>query len=204
MHFYNDLPSSPSSSIQHAPTCSYICPSVSKPLTIDPNGRKRKRSPQTQYLSSPPPYPYECTQVQEKELYIKEKEATINKEQGTQTDIQSPGISGPAWTGRGRSSYKTPTTAALDRLKHDTLQLEALDREIKAQEIQVQQWIASRRQRLALVTQRNHDFCVMGATNMIDGAPRLRQLEASRRRSSSLLGTSTSWLRDHHLYFFVP
>ena len=60
---------------------------------------------------------------------------TINKEQGTQTDIQSPEISGPAWTGRGRSPYKTPTITALDRLKHDTLQLEALDREIKAQEI---------------------------------------------------------------------
>ena len=186
MHSYPELPSSPLSSAQQPPTR----PSVSKPMTINPNGRKRKRSPQTQYLSSPPPDPYECgyrtcTQVQEEELHTREEEATIKKEQGTQTDIQSPGIAGPAWTGRGRSPYKTPTTAALDSLKHNTLQLEALDREIKAQEIQVQQSIASKRQRLALVTQHNHDVCIMGPTNILDSAPCLRQPEASRGRSSS-------------------
>ena len=198
MQSYPELPSSPFSSTQQAPTCPSVCPSVSKPLTIDPNGRKRKRSPQTQYLSSPPtqylssppPDPYECgyktfTEVKEEEIHTQEKEATTKKEQGTQTDIQSPGIAGPAWTGRGRSPYKTPTTAALDNLKHDTLQLEALDWEIKAQEIQVQQWIASKRRRLALVAQHNPDICIMGPTNILDSAPRLRQPEASRGRSSS-------------------
>ena len=186
MNSYLELPSSPSSSAQQAPTR----PLVSKPMTINPNGRKRKRTPQTQYLSSPPPDPYECgyktcTQVQEEELHTQEEEVTTKKEQGTQTDIQSPGIASPAWTGRGRSSYKTPTTAALDSLKHNTLQLEALDREIKAQEIQVQQSIASKRQRLALVTHHNHGVCIMGPTNILDNSPCLRQPEASRGRSSS-------------------
>ena len=186
MHSYSELPSSTLSSAQQAPTRL----SVSKPLTINPNGRKRKRSPQTQYLSSPPPDPCECgyktcTQVQEEELHTQEEDVTIKTEQRTQTGIQLPGIAGPAWTGRGRSPYKTPTTAALDSLKHNTLQLEALDREIKAQEIQVQQWIASKRQRLALVAQHSHDVCTMGPTNILDSAPRLRQPESSRGRSSS-------------------
>ena len=159
-------------------------------MTSNPNGRKRKRTPVTQYLSSPPPDPYAygyktCTQVPEEEPHTHEEEATTKTEQGTQTDIQSPGIAGPAWTGRGRSPYKTLTTAALDSLKHNTLQLEALDREIKDQEIQVQQSIASKRQRLALVTQHNHDVYIMGPTNILDSAPRLRQPEASRGRSSS-------------------
>lgn len=186
MHSYPEHSSSSFASAQQAPTR----PSISKPMTINPNGCKRKRSPQTQYLSSPPPDSYDrgyetCTQVQEEEPHTQEEEATTEKEQGTQTDIQSPGIPNPAWNGRGRSPYKTPTTAALDSLKHNTLQLEALDREIRAQEIQVQQSIASKRQRLAFVTQHNHDVCAMGPTNILDSAPRLRQPEASRGRSSS-------------------
>ena len=184
MHTYPEL-SSPFSSAQQIPTC----PFVSKAMTIDTNGRKRKRSPQTQYLSSPPPDSHKlgyktCTQVLEEELYPQEEEATTKKEQGAQTDIQLPVTASLAWNGRGRSPYKTPTTAALDSLKHKTLQLEALDREIKAQEIQVQQSIASKRQRLALVTQHNHDVCIMGP-NVLDSAPRLRQPEGSRGRSSS-------------------
>ena len=187
MHSHSELPSSPLSFTQQLAPAR---PSTSKPLAINPNGRKRKRSPLTQYLSSPPPDPCECgyktcTQVQEEELHTQEENTAIKNEQGTQTDTQSPGIAGPAWTGRGRSPYKTPTTAALDSLKHNTLQLEALDREIQAQEIWVQQWIASKRQRLALVTQDNHDVCIMGPTNILDSAPRLRQPEASRGRSSS-------------------
>ena len=186
MHSYSELPSCAFSSAQQAHTR----PSVSKPLTVKPNGRKRKRSPQTLSLSSAPPDPYECgyktcTQVQEEEIHTQEEEATVKEEQGTQTDIRSPGIARSAWTGRGRSPYKTPTTAALDSLKHNTLQLEALDREIKAQEIRVQQWIVSKQQRLALVTQHNHDIGIMGPTNILDSAPRLRQPEASRTRSSS-------------------
>ena len=182
---YPELPSSAFSSAQQTPTRL----SVSKPMTINSSGRKRKRSTQAQYLSSPPPDSYEldyetCTQVQEEELHTQEEEATAKKEQGTQTDTQSSGIAGSAWTGRGRSPYKTPTTAALDSLKHNTLQLEALDREIKAQEIQVQQSIASKRQRLALITQHNQDVCIMGP-NILDSAPRLRQPEGSRGRSSS-------------------
>ena len=115
------------------------------------NSLKRKRF-QPCVLSPPPELHNIQEQGQEQEserLYRRENQ----KEQATQTDLDllnrtSRGLA-PAWTGRGRSPYRTPVTAVLDGLKDKTAQLEHLERKLLIQQAELDGWIAEKRVRLA-------------------------------------------------------
>ena len=114
------------------------------------NSLKRKRL--QPYLSSPPPELHDL-QEQEQAQHLCRREH--RQEQATQTDsdllYSSPKGAAPAWTGRGRSPYKTPVTAVLDRVKDKTAQLEHFERELIIQQAELDGWIAEKRVRLASV-----------------------------------------------------
>ena len=114
------------------------------------NSLKRKRL--QAHLSSPPPELHDLQeQVQEQDLCQRGHQ----KEQATQTDLgllyETPKGLAPAWTGRGRSPYKTPVTAVLDGIKAKTGQLEHFERELIIQQAELDSWIAEKRVRLASV-----------------------------------------------------
>lgn len=115
------------------------------------NSLKRKRL--QPYLSSPPP---ELRDLQEQEQEQDLCRRGQQKEQATQTDLEflyrtTPKGLAPAWTGRGRSPYKTPVTAVLDGIKDKTAQLEHFERELIMQQAELDGWITEKRVRLASV-----------------------------------------------------
>ena len=114
------------------------------------NSLKRKRL--QAHLSSPPP---ELHDLQEQEQEQDLGRRGHQKEQATQTDLgllyETPKGLAPAWTGRGRSPYKTPVTAVLDGIKAKTGQLEHFERELIIQQAELDSWIAEKRVRLASV-----------------------------------------------------
>ena len=118
------------------------------------NSLKRKRL--QAHLSSPPPELHDLQgQEQEQDLC----RCGHQKEQATQTDLgllyETPKGLAPAWTGRGRSPYKTPVTAVLDGIKAKTSQLEHFERELIIQQAELDGWIAEKRVRLASVMAQN-------------------------------------------------
>ena len=105
-----------------------------------------KRTRLQPYLSSPPPELHDL-QDHEQEQYLCRREP--EKEQATQTDLDllysTPSGLAPAWTGRGRSPYKTPVTAVLDGIKDKTAQLQNFERKLIIQQAELDGWIAEKR-----------------------------------------------------------
>jgi len=118
------------------------------------NSLKRKRSLPS--LSSPPPEPHDLDfpkQVEQEHL-VQEQEGK-RKEQGAQTGLDLLQTrKGPAWTGRGRSPYKTPVTAVLDGIKNQTAWLEQFERELFLQQAELDELIKEKRARLESVKDR--------------------------------------------------
>ena len=122
---------------------------------------KRKRS--QPWLSSPPPELHDLQEQEQEQAQEQEQKQESDhlylrgglKEQATQTDLDLPhqpskGLA-PAWTGRGRSPYKTPVTAVLDAIKDKTAQLEHFEHELIEQQAELEGWIEEKRVRLASV-----------------------------------------------------
>ncbi len=139
------------------------------------NSLKRKRS--QPWLSSPPP-----------ELHdLQEQEQEQVKDQATQTGSEhlhrtSKGLA-PAWTGRGRSPYRTPVTAVLDGIKDKTAQLEHFERELIIQQAELDSWIAEKRVRLASVAAQKARISMNQPPLGVVGLP--TPSSTSRGRSSS-------------------
>lgn len=149
---------------------------------ISSNSLKRKRL--QPYLSSPPPELHDL-QEQEQEQHSCRRE--YQKEQATQTDLaflyRTPKGLAPAWTGRGRSPYKTPVTAVLDGIKDKTGQLEHFERELIIQQAELDSWIAEKRVRLeSVAAQKARISMERPPLGVIELAP---PSSTSRGRSSS-------------------
>jgi len=102
-----------------------------------PASLKRKRT----YLSSPPPDPHELDEVH---IEAEEQEPPTQKRQGPSQHLQAYSD----WSGRGRSPFKTPATAAIDGLKTSARWVEALEREISLQQSQLDALVAEKKTRL--------------------------------------------------------
>ena len=153
------------------------------------NSLKRKRSQPC--LSSPPPELHDLQeQAQEQEHKQDSEHLYLRgglKEQATQTDLDllyqpSKGLA-PAWTGRGRSPYKTPVTAVLDAIKDKTAQLERFERELIIQEAELEGWIEERKVRLASVAAQKARISMNQPPLSVVGLP--TPSSTSRGRSTS-------------------
>ena len=146
------------------------------------NSLKRKRL--QPYLSSPPPELHDL-QEQEQEQHLCRREH--QQEQATQTDLDLlysiPRGLAPAWTGRGRSPYKTPVTAVLDGIKDKTAQLEHFERELVIQQAELDGWIAEKRVRLESVAVQKARITMERPPLGVGGLP--PPASTSRGRSSS-------------------
>ena len=149
------------------------------------NSLKRKRSQPC--LSSPPPEPHDSPeqiqeQVQER-LYRREDQ----KEQASQVALgllyQTSKGPAPAWTGRGRSPYKLPVTAVLDKIRNQTARLEHFERELVIQQAELDDWIAEKRVCLASVAEQKARLSMDQPQWAVVGLP--KPSSTSRGRSSS-------------------
>ena len=117
------------------------------------NSLKRKRV--LPYLSSPPPELHDLQEQEQEQVSGRLYRQGYQKEQAMQTELDPvyKTSNGPAraWTGRGRSPYKTPVTAVLDGIKDKTAQLEHFERELIIQQAELDGWVAEKRVRLASV-----------------------------------------------------
>lgn len=89
----------------------------------------------------------------------------------------------PAWTGRGRSPYRTPVTAVLDRIKDKTAQLEHFERELIIQQAELDGWIAEKKVCLASVAAQKARISMNRPPLGVVGLP--TPSSTSRGRSSS-------------------
>ena len=138
---------------------------------------KRKRT----YLSSPPPEQHDLAQ-------IGAGTETLKQAAQQELDTHADCLVYTEWSGRGRSPYKTPATAAIDGVKENARLLETLEREIILHQDQLEDLLAAKKARLCGIHQSK--FSVAGAaqdTEMsLPHVPTIPLLPASTKRSRSL------------------
>lgn len=111
------------------------------------NDLKRKRV----YPSSPPPDLHDLAHD------LAGTEA-LQQETQKEWDARADCIAYEQWNGRGRSPFKTPATAALDRLKDKAHLLEDLERDISHYQNQLDSLIDTKRARLCNIHQSRSDI----------------------------------------------
>ena len=114
---------------------------------INNSSLKRKRG----YLSSPPP---EIPDLDQDGAGAEALEQAIQKDSDTHSCWQAY----TEWSGRGRSPFKTPATAAIDGLKEKARLLEAFEREISRHQDQLERLLTVKKARLHKIYQSKSDI----------------------------------------------
>ena len=154
--------------------------------TINNDSLKRKH-----WQLSSPPSEASVLGAEVQDLHRQKSRGTGSpaRDQAVQTEPFLPSSEAQsAWSGRGRSPYKTPVTAVLDDIKHNARVLESFEKEINLQQSQLQDLITIKRRRLAELHQDKRQVWETDMAHPLDTAPILRNdksTSASRPRSTS-------------------